>query len=156
MIRGSNRCAFSLVEVVLALGVCAFVLIALIGLFSNAWRSSRESEDQIQAANFASRFLGVSSAASSSSANPGGLSPARLTQAYGNAFSSASLFLDSTGALSANLPPDAAYRITCLSGTNAATGPQVSQVYLKLSWPPQAGLTNEVGRYEIVTYVLLP
>lgn len=156
MIRESNRRAFSLVEVVLALGVCAFVLIALIGLFSNAWRSSRESEDQIQAANFASRFLGLSSTAPSASANPVGIPAARLTQAYGNAFSSSNLYLDSTGALSPSLSPDAAYRITCLAGTNAATGPHVSQVYLKLSWPPQAGLTNEVGRYEIVTYVSLP
>lgn len=156
MRKGTGRFAFSLAEVVIALGICAFVLVALIGLFSNGWRSSRDSEGQIQAANFASRFLCVSSAVSSGTANPDGLSLARLTQAYGNAFSSANVFLDSAGGLSTNMPPDAAYRITCLSGTSAGTGPKVSQVYLKLSWPPQAGLTNEAGRYEVVTYVSLP
>lgn len=156
MNRRAAQFAFSLAEVVIALGVCTFVLVALIGLFSNGWRSSRDSEDQIQAANFASRFLCVSSAASTGSANPGGLSLARLTQPYGSAFSSSNAFLDSAGVLSTNMPADASYRITCLSGTNATTGPSVSQVYLKLSWPPQASLTNEAGRYEVVTYVSLP
>jgi hypothetical protein len=53
-------------------------------------------------------------------------------------------------------PDSAAFRVACNAGTNAATGPKLAQVYLLLTWPPQAPLTNASGRYEILTYVSLP
>lgn len=152
-----HRLAFSLVEVVLALGICTFVLIALIGLFSSGWRTSRESEDQIQAANLASRFIAVRVAAPTNGpAAQNGIPFAKMSQPYGNAFTGTDNYVTSSGEVSTSYSPSAVYRIVCNVGTNAATGPTVSQVYLKLSWPPQAAGSNEVGRYEILTYVPLP
>lgn len=152
-----HNLGFSLVEVVLALGICTFVLIALIGLFSSGWRTSRESEDQIQAANLASRFITVRMAAPTDGpATQNGIPFAKMSQPYGNAFTGTDNYVTSSGQVSASYSPEAAYRITCNVGTNAEAGPTVSQVYLRLSWPPQSSGTNEVGRYEVLTYVPLP
>ncbi len=52
------RAAFSLVEVTLALGLIAFVLAALIGIFALGINSERDSIEQIGAANLASRLIG--------------------------------------------------------------------------------------------------
>ncbi len=150
-----HRAAFSLIEVVLALGICTFVLVALIGLFSSGWRTSRESEEQIQAANLASRLIAVRMASPTAGAS-NGIPFDKMTQPFGNAFPGTDAWVTSDGVVSGSLAPASAYRITCSTGTNAETGPKMSQIYLKLSWPPQAAATNQVGRYEILTYVSLP
>ncbi len=49
--------AFSLIEVTLALGVCTFVVIALLGLLVVGLHSNHDSEEQIQASNFASMLI---------------------------------------------------------------------------------------------------
>lgn len=55
--------AFSLVEVTLAIGLVAFVLVALVGLLSGGLRISAESGEELQAANVVSRILGERRAA---------------------------------------------------------------------------------------------
>ncbi len=53
-----------------------------------------------------------------------------------------------------NSANNAAYKITCQSGTNTLTGPKVAQIYLLLSWPAQASsTTNAANYYEITTYI---
>jgi Tfp pilus assembly protein PilV len=147
---------FSLVEVVLALGICTFVLVALIGLFSSGWKMGRESEDQVQAANLASQIIALRVVSPTNGPTTTAAIPyTKMKQAYGNAYDSADKFVGFNG----ELLPDAAgaaYRIACNVGTNVSTGSQVSQVYLRLTWPPQAAATNAAGRYEVCTYVLLP
>jgi len=155
--RPHRRRAFSLVEVVLALGICVFVLIALIGLFSSGWRTSRESEEQIRAANLASRLIAVRMAAPTTGPSAtDGIPFDKLSQPYGSVFSGTDAYVTSDGAVSPNLTADAAYRMTCFAGTNAETGPKLSQVYLRLSWPPQATAALANGWYETLTYVPLP
>lgn len=155
MHRPGSR-AFSLVEVVLALGICAFVLVALLGLFSTGLRASRESEEQVQAANLASQIFATRMAARSSDTNtPNFAIPASvLTNAYGSVFGSAGGFVGLDGRTTPNAD-GAAYRILAMAGTNALTGPRTSQVYLMLSWPPQAALSNSAGHYETLTYIPL-
>lgn len=144
--------AFSLVEVVLALGICAFVLVALIGLFSTGLRTGRESEEQVQAANLASQILSTRLAAPTSTNLANFAIPAAaMTGAYSNVFSSS----DSLVGLDGRTNSTPAYRIICRAGTNAQTGPRLSQVYIMLSWPYQAPITNAAGRYEVLTYVPL-
>jgi len=43
----------------------------------------------------------------------------------------------------------------CRAGTNALTGPRLAQIYLLLTWPPQAAPANASGRYETLTYAPL-
>jgi uncharacterized protein (TIGR02598 family) len=145
--------AFSLVEVVLALGICAFVLIAMLGLFSSGLRTSRESEEQVQAANLASQILATRTAAPASDVNLANFAipAASLTKAYADIYPAAG----GTVGLDGRTNSPAAYRITCRAGTNAATGARNAQIHLMLSWPPQAALSNAAGRYETLVYVPL-
>jgi len=147
---------FSLVEVVIALGICVFVLVALMGLFSSGWKMGRESEDQVQAANLASQIIALRMASPTSGPTTNTAIPYTvMTQSYTNAYNTADRFVSFDGTL---LPDatDAAYRIACNVGTNTSTGSKVSQVYLRLTWPAQAAATNAAGRYEVTTYVPLP
>jgi type II secretory pathway pseudopilin PulG len=145
--------AFSLVEVVLALGICAFVLVALIGLFSTGLRTGRESEEQVQAANLASQILATRLAAptTSSNLNNFAIPLTALTNSYGDVYASSGGLVGLDGRT--NSTP--AYRIICRAGTNAQTGPRLAQVYVMLSWPYQASISNAAGRYEALTYVPL-
>ena len=149
----AGKRAFSLVEVTLALGICAFVLVALLGLFSTGLRASRESEEQTQAANLASQLLTTRAASPSSDTNLANFAipVTALTNSYTDIYPAAGGLVGLDGRT--NSP--AAYRITCRAGTNAQTGPRTAQVYLMLTWPHQASLNNAAGRYETMTYVPL-
>lgn len=57
VIRIDARRAFSLVEVVLALGLVSFVLVALLGLFVVGMGTERDSGEHIRASNLASRLI---------------------------------------------------------------------------------------------------
>jgi Tfp pilus assembly protein PilV len=151
--RVAGRKAFSLAEVVIALGLCVFVLVALIGLFSAGLRLSRESEGQIRAANAATQLITAWVASPTSGTN--GIPSAALTQSYGDAFGGQTNYLTEDGIVSTS-PGSAAFRITCNTGTNASTGSKLAQIYLLLTWPPQAAPANAAGRYEVLTYVPLP
>lgn len=149
--RKSDR-AFSLVEVVMALGICTFVLVALIGLFRVGLGSSHESEERMGAANLVSQITTMILA----SPTNGIIIPASaMTNSYADPFSGQIKYVGYDGKLVASAT-SAAYRITCRAGTNTATGTKLAQVYLMLSWPPQAGLTNAAGKYETFTCVPLP
>lgn len=143
--------AFTLVEVVLALGISAFVLVAMIALFSTGLQAIRESEEQVQAANLASQIL-VRRLAASQSVEPEAIPASALTGTYGDPFGGADMFVDFDGQTSTSAD-GAAYRLICRAGTNSFTGPQLSQVYLMLAWPPQADLANASGSYETLTYI---
>jgi type II secretory pathway pseudopilin PulG len=52
-----SETAFSLVEVVISLGVISFALVTILGLFSVGLKINKESSDQIQASDLASRIL---------------------------------------------------------------------------------------------------
>lgn len=146
--------AFSLVEVVLSLGICAFVLVAMMGLFSTGLRASRESEEQVQAANLASQIL-ASRLASPSNPSPALAIPAAaLTNTFADVFGGTETYIGLDG-LTTTDADAAAYRMVCRAGTNALTGPRLAQIYLLLTWPPQAAPTQASGRYETLTYVPL-
>ena len=150
--------AFSLVEVVLALGICSFVLIALLGIFATGLQSNRESEQQIQAANLASMLISLRTASPTNAiANlPNFAIPtAVMTGPYTNAYQSGNSLTNYVG-LDGQLTTAtaAAYLISCRAGTNTLTGSGLAQVYLMLSWPPQLNPTNaNAGCYEIIAHI---
>ncbi len=153
--------AFSLVEVVLALGICTFVLVAILGLFANGVLSTRESEEQIHAANLASMLVSLraTSPTNDITSLPSFAIPtSAMTNLFGqsvyaNGTSTNYIGVDGQTTSSAT---NAAYLITCRAGTNFVTGTTVAQVYLMLSWPPQISPTNaSAGRYELITQIPL-
>jgi type II secretory pathway pseudopilin PulG len=150
--------AFSLVEVVLALGICTFVLIAVLGLFATGLQSNRESEQEIQAANLASMLITLRTASPTNDipklANFA-IPTSAMTNLYTNAYNGGSSLTNYIG-LDGQLTnaANAAYAISCRAGTSFQTGSGLSQIYLMLSWPPQMNPTSaSAGRYEIMAYV---
>ena len=150
----SSATAFSLLEVVVALAICVFVLVAVMGLFAAGVQTSHQSESEIQAANLASLILSTRRAAPLSAAKAAGvpaLPPAAMTNAFADACRDRFVGLD--GMLTDNAR-NAAYWVTCRAGTNALTGPHVAQVYLILSWPVQVNPSLAASHhYEITTCI---
>ena len=146
--------AFSLIEVVLALGICAFALVALFGLLGAGLQTNRDSEDQIQAANLMSMLVSTRMTAPTAAIANFAIPSSAMTNAYGNAYSGGTNFIGFDGKLTNSAY--AAYQITCRAGTNGMTGSGMAQVYLMLSWPPQVNTTNALAKhYELLTYIPL-
>ncbi len=148
--------AFSLVEVVFAIAICSFVLIAILGLFTTGLQSTKESGEEIQAANLASTLVSLRMAAPTNNivALPNFAIPASaMMNAYAGAYpgnvSTSYVGMDGQTTTAAN----AVYAITCMAGTNTLTGNGISQVYLMLSWPPQVNASSAAGRYELTTFI---
>jgi type II secretory pathway pseudopilin PulG len=150
--------AFSLVEVVLSLGICTFAFVALLGLYSTGLRVNRESEAQIQAANFASMLIAARRASPLSTSSTASISSNVMVNAFTNAYGNRSQLTNYIGedGLLTNAA-NAAYLISCRAGTNTLTGSSVAQVYIKLSWPPQADPNNSSTEfYEVTSYIPFP
>ena len=154
--------AFSLIEVVLALGIVVFAGFALIGLLGVGLQNSSESRQQHQAASIVEMLCSTRRAAPTadlSTAQPGFPLPA-LTNTANNFAATTNLFLTSDGVVTANAS-DARfgflYNIIAPTNYVASTSPGASTVYLCLFWPPQANPTNAiVGHYEVTTTFALP
>lgn len=144
-------------EVVLALGICSFALLGILGLFMSGIQTSKESEEEIQAANMASLLISKRVAATTNELINFAIPARALTNAFASAYNngtSSTNFIDFNGQITTR--DKAAYLITCKAGTNALTGPDASQIYLMLSWPARSNPTNNaVGRYEFVTQIPL-
>ena len=154
LVRNSRRHlrAFSLVEVVIALGICTFVIVGIMGLFVAGLQVNHESEGEIQAANLASLIISTSRSSPLTAGTTSPIPATGLANTFGTVYSNKYVGWD--GALT-NSPANAAYAITCRAGTNALTGSGVAEVYLMLSWPPQASAANTVHYYETATYISL-
>jgi len=149
-----NTRAFSLVEVVVALGICTFVLFAMVGLLGTGLQSGKDSEDQIQAANMASLLISTRVAAPTNSIANFAIPESAMTNGYSSAYAAGTNYLGYDG--KTTNAASASYRIVYQAGTNAMTGSAVSQVYLMLSWPAQANPANAAVRsYELLTYIPL-
>ncbi len=153
--------AFTLVEVVLAVGVCSFVLVAVLGLLTVGLQSNHDSEQQIQAANLASMLISVRTASPVKDIPnlPNFAIPtSAMTGPYQNAYDGGATLTKYVGldGQTVATPADAAYAISCRAGTNLVTGSSVAQVYLMLTWPPQADPNNaNAGHYEAIADIPL-
>lgn len=151
------KSAFSLVEVVLSLGICSFALVAVIGLFTTGLKINRESEGRINAANLSAKLLELRRIAPTSTTNHmAQLAVPALNRAYDKAYQNGgalTALITATGYLISS-PSEAAYVATCRAGTNSLTGEKTAQVYLMLSWPAQQDPANpQSSHYETLTYI---
>ena len=143
----SRSSAFSLVEVVIAIGVAAFCLVAMLGLFPTGLKSVKNTLDQTAAAGYLDAValdlrntqLGsnVSPLYAINLPAPGAVSP-NATNFYFNEDGT-------TSSTSASLATRYAVQLTCSNPSSLVTVAQI-QIY----WPPTATITNALGVLESV------
>jgi type II secretory pathway pseudopilin PulG len=150
--------SFSLIEVVLALAIVSFAIIAILGLFSAGLKANKESYDQIQEANIASLLIATRrSAPDNTLSNFSSFGLPNLDQNYitgTNRVGIDGMIASDTNSSITNTVFNVAYGV----GTNSVTGPKVANIYI-LVWPSGAAApqTNNPGSYyEIYTQVALP
>jgi type II secretory pathway pseudopilin PulG len=152
MRRGDFVRAFSLIEVVLALAVMTFALVAVVGLFSVGLRTNKESSDQLQATDIASLLIASRRAQPTGVLTNFALPP--LNVALTSNSVPVNLALDGTIAPTAAAAP---FKLNYIVGTS--DNPKVANVYLLLWWPGSAAKppTNSPGGYyQLATQIALP
>ncbi len=143
--------AFSLVEVVLALGVFAFVAVALIALFSVGLRTNRESVDELEATNLAQSLFETRRAAPTADL-PGFPLPSLAAAAA--VAPESPLYLTGDGQLTST-QSEARFGFIYRISPPAQSSPQ-SSAYVCLFWPPTSGVTNAQGMCEMVSSFAIP
>ncbi len=146
--------AFTLVEVVVALGIFTFALMAILGLFVIGISTNKESSDQIQAANLASLLISTRRALPTNAIANFALPPLNV------AYSSNGTYLTNAQgvAVDGTTTGIRSYNLYYQVGTNSESGAHLAQVYMLLWWPTASALpTNNPGnRYELTTQIALP
>ncbi len=153
----ANHSAFSLIEVVLALGIFSFCIVAILALFSVGVQSAKESEDEIRAANLTSSLLCRMRSAPCTNLTSYGFPFGALTNAGGtlfNAPTNAPLYLNADGTSAATAAVAQASRgyAAAAFGSYDVTN-RVATVALTLWWPAAAAYTNAAGQYGVTTYI---
>jgi Tfp pilus assembly protein PilV len=149
---------FSLIEVVIALGICAFAIVAIFGMFSLGYKNVGEAGNEFNAANLASLIVAQRRAdPTNTSAN---LVLPALNQPIATDWQEKTVGWDG---LPSN-DPNAPYRLRYRAGlTNSAslsgvgTNSQTALICISLSWPAAADATKATtSHYELVTEVHVP
>ncbi|HRJ71349.1 MAG TPA: hypothetical protein PLS03_03950 [Terrimicrobiaceae bacterium] len=146
--------AFSLVEILVSLGIIVFVLVALMGLLSSGLRVSTQARTELEASQVAASLISRRRAAPTVSLPDFPIDP--LTNA------TASLehrYLDRSGtpvATASDAYYDLYYEVA------PAEGNRMARLYLALAHPPQSqstgysAISQAEENFEITTYVRLP
>ncbi|XHR29749.1 MAG: hypothetical protein ACFUZC_04165 [Chthoniobacteraceae bacterium] len=147
--------AFSLVEVVLALGICSFCLISVLGLLPVGINTNRDSIEQTAAVGIAravgADFWGVSATATATSLY-GILLP---TSTAATTTPAQTLFFAENGNTTDSVSA-ARYRVDVAYGARSNAS-QPAAVRILVSWPATANPakgqwpTNQAGSYQVVT-----
>ena len=143
--------AFSLVEVVLALGLISFALISMIGLFGVGLKTGKESVEYTQAGNLASALL-LSCRAATNTAN-GTTFPIPFTNVATAQTDTKVVGIQGT-TLTNGLPPYDIYNLKYTVSPGPA--PHLINIYILLWWPPQAAKPLPGNYYETTTQIVTP
>lgn len=141
-----TQTGFSLIEVVVALGITAFALVTLIGLFSVGLQTGKESVETIQAANLVSGFIAERRAAPSANIT-GAAIPTLDVQASGTSYYTRS------GAPTTVERANYQFNYSILTDTT-----RVQRLRVSIHWPASTAFESKdvKGRYEVLTYISLP
>jgi uncharacterized protein (TIGR02598 family) len=128
--KRDSQCAFSLVEVTLAIGIAAFCLIAVFGLIPVGVQTNRNATSQTAATNIIASVIADMRATTSS-----------ISPQYGITFGTAkTLYFDGTGQFTTFLGANSRYR-TRITFPSSPAG--LSYADVKVTWPapvdPAAG-----------------
>jgi uncharacterized protein (TIGR02598 family) len=138
---------FSLIEVVLAIGVAAFCLVVMLGLIPTGLNTNKDSSGETAAANIARNIL--SDLRSTPKTNT-------TTPVYQIAFpttttplTNSPLYFDESGATNSARAIASKYRTTIVLTSNSPT----ISVWIGITWPAAASPSTAPGRYEVVTAI---
>ncbi len=150
-----SRLAFSLVEVVVSIGITSFCLITLLALFSVGITATRDSSEELQASHLAQSFIDTRRASPTNSISGFPVPPLPLS---GQPATTNSIPVLLTADGEATTTPASAlfglnYRLTPASTAGQKT-PVL--IYLQFYWPAQASVANASGHYEVVTFLPAP
>lgn len=136
--------AFSLVEIVIAVGIFSFVIVAVMGTMSVALSSTRDSEMKLSATHTAAAIIGTLKANPTNRTDTT-IFPNTLTGSGSN------IFVDRQGRTTDQA--GAAFKLAWKISTNISTNLYFCNI--ELAWPPNAP-TNTVSSHRVATSILLP
>lgn len=149
--------AFSLVEVVMALGVVAFAIVAVMGLLPVGLREARNSTAEVQAVNLMTLLVAdlKNATARGGATSSMGLSPTPAASGVSVA-TIHTFYTDAAQGLTTTRSADSLYRVTLrYNRLDSLTG---TEAFLMVSWPPMtdplSGSTRPMGQVE--TYLSIP
>jgi uncharacterized protein (TIGR02598 family) len=149
--RTSSSSAFSLVEVVIAIGVAAFCLVAMLGLIPSGVKSVKAATDQTGATTVLDEVvtdLRTTPLGGKSSPAFGIALPAVGTV---SATSSTNLVFSETGSLVSTNDFNARY-VALITLSNSSIFSTTALIQVK--WPALAGVSNSLGAVETVSTIL--
>lgn len=159
-----NREAFSLIEVVVALGVVIFAGFAMIGLLGVGLQGNRDSKEQLQAATLAEslcttlRAVPTSNYSSASFPQTGFPIP-YITNSINN-YTTTPVYLTWDGSTTnkANARFGLYYGVTAPASYAPSTSPGCSTVYLCFFWPAASVSVpaSSPGHFEVASTFALP
>jgi uncharacterized protein (TIGR02598 family) len=133
-----DKCAFSLVEVTLALGIAAFCLITIFGLMPVGVQTNRNATSQTAATNI------IAAVTADLRATP---RASTTSSQFGITFGTDRiLYFDGSGGFSTSLGSDSRYRLSITWNPGAPAGSKYAS--LKVTWPAAATLANASGAEE--------
>ena len=149
--RSERNCAFSLVEVTLALGVAAVSLLVIFSLLPLGLQTNQRSLEQTASVDI------LSAVAADLRATP-------VTNPRGNAATSSqfginipasggtgttTLYVNSAGQSNSSQQSDSRYRVTITFVSNGGGAKSATLADLKVTWPASAAISNAQGTSEI-------
>jgi uncharacterized protein (TIGR02598 family) len=138
--RRRSNCAFSLVEVTLALGIAAFCLIAVFGLMPVGVQTNRNATSQTAATNIMAAVV-ADLRATPTTTN----TSSQFAITFGT---NKTLFFDSTGQFTNTLGANSRYQLN-ITWNSAPSGLRYAD--LKVTWPAAAITVNASGSMETFT-----
>ena len=122
----SRTAAFSLVELVLALGIVAFCLFAVFGLMPVGMQTNRNATSQTAATNIIAAIVAdLRTTPAAATTSP------QFAITFGT---DKTLYFDASGQASISLSPDSRYRLN-ITWNSAPTG--LNYAVLRVTWPAQ-------------------
>ncbi len=157
-----RRSGFSLVEIVLALGLFSIAILAIIGLMGSAMQQTRDSEEKIQAANLSSVLLTIFKQNLQTQFKTGTAPawpdlfplPTSVSATSAGSFSDPPVAIDSQGRTCDN--PDAVYALSYVLWEEPQVGTptaptRVVHCSLQLEWPGPAAVAGHGVQNSYVT-----
>jgi uncharacterized protein (TIGR02598 family) len=135
--KRASHCAFSLVEVTLALGIAAFCLIAVFGLMPVGVQTNRNATSQTAATNITAAAVADLRATPTTT----NISP-QFAITFGT---NKTLFFDGTGQFATSLGANSRYQLN-ITWNAAPSGLRYAD--FKVTWPAAANTANASGSVE--------
>jgi uncharacterized protein (TIGR02598 family) len=150
--RTSSSSAFSLVEVVIAMGVAAFCLVAMLGLIPTGVQSVKSTTDQTGATTILNEVVtDLRSTSLGSNLSPG-LGIALPMAGVANSVNSTNIIFSESGATISNSTSLNGRYLATITLSNSSA--YITTALIQVRWPATARTTNSQGNVETITTII--